>query len=435
MARNRVNINKLSDALKHAQVQQITGRVVHAVGPILEAELPGAILGSICEVGHGKLSEVVGFKEQRALLMPLESTEGVAYGTKVVTRDTAIWAPVGPELLGRVVNGLGKPIDSGPEITTAERRPVIAKAPNPLSRPIISEPLFTGVRAIDGLITLGKGQRISIMSGSGVGKSTLLGMIAKNVNCDVNVICLVGERGREVQEFILHNLGEEGLKNSVLVVITSDESPALQVKGTFLATTIAEYFRDQGLSVLLLMDSLTRLALAQRQIGLAAGEPPTTRGFTPSVFGLLAPLLERAGPGEPPGSITAVYTVLVEGDDVNDPIGDAVRGIVDGHIVLSRKLASHGHYPAIDVLSSLSRIMAQVTDPEHQATASKVRDLLATWSENEELIRLGAYRKGSSKPVDEAISRHPMIKDFLIQDVKDPTEPNEMLQRLTSAVS
>jgi flagellum-specific ATP synthase len=260
-------------------------------------------------------------------------------------------------------------------------------------------------------------------------------MIAKNVNCDVNVICLVGERGREVQEFILHNLGEEGLKNSVLVVITSDESPALQVKGTFLATTIAEYFRDQGLSVLLLMDSLTRLALAQRQIGLAAGEPPTTRGFTPSVFGLLAPLLERAGPGEPPGSITAVYTVLVEGDDVNDPIGDAVRGIVDGHIVLSRKLASHGHYPAIDVLSSLSRIMAQVTDPEHQATASKVRDLLATWSENEELIRLGAYRKGSSKPVDEAISRHPMIKDFLIQDVKDPTEPNEMLQRLTSAVS
>ena len=430
-----MNLDKLDDALKHAQFQQVSGRVVHAVGPLLEAELPGAILGAICEVGHGKLGEVVGFKGQRALIMPLDTTEGVAYGTKVVTRDRAIWAQVGPELLGRVIDGLGNPIDGGPPLVTAERRPVVAKAPNPLNRPIISESLHTGVRAIDGLITLGKGQRISIMSGSGVGKSTLLGMLARNVECDINVICLVGERGREVQEFIRHNLGEEGLRRSVLVVITSDESPALQVKGTFLATTIAEYFRDQGKSVLLLMDSLTRLALAQRQIGLAAGEPPTTRGFTPSVFGILAPLLERAGPGEPPGSITAIYTVLVEGDDVNDPIGDAVRGIVDGHIVLSRKLASHGHYPAIDVLGSLSRIMAQVTDPTHQLAASKLRDLLATWSENEELIRLGAYRKGASQTVDEAVAKHPLIKDFLIQSVQEPTPGAEMIQRLVTAVS
>jgi len=435
VAKQRVDTDKLADALSHAQLQQTTGRVVHAVGPLLEAELPGATLGSICEAGHGKLCEVVGFKGNRALLMPLETIEGVAYGTKVISRDSAIWVPVGPELLGRVVNGLGKAMDGGPPITTRERRPVIAKAPNPLARPLISKPIYTGVRAIDGLITLGEGQRISIMSGSGVGKSTLLGMLAKNVASDVNVICLVGERGREVQEFIQHNLGEEGLKRSVLVVITSDESPALQVKGTFLATTIAEYFRDQGKSVLLLMDSLTRLALAQRQIGLAAGEPPTTRGFTPSVFALLAPLLERAGPGTPPGSITAIYTVLVEADDINDPIGDAVRGIVDGHIVLSRKLASHGHYPAIDVLGSLSRLMDRVTTPEHQAIAARMRDLMATWGENEELIRLGAYRKGSSATVDEAIARHPGIKNFLIQSVQDPTPPEEVLQLLHTCVA
>ena len=435
MAAKSIDTDKLRDALGHAQLQQTTGRVVHAVGPLMEAEMPGATLGAICEAGHGKLCEVVGFKGTRALLMPLETIEGVAYGTKVVSRDRAIWAPVGPELLGRVVNGLGKPMDGGPPLVTSERRSVMAKAPNPLDRPLISEPIYTGVRAIDGLITLGAGQRISIMSGSGVGKSTLLGMLARNVECDINVICLVGERGREVQEFIKHNLGEEGLKRSVLVVITSDESPALQVKGTFLATTIAEYFRDQGKSVLLLMDSLTRLALAQRQIGLAAGEPPTTRGFTPSVFALLAPLLERAGPGKPPGCITAIYTVLVEADDINDPIGDAVRGIVDGHIVLSRKLASHGHFPAIDVLGSLSRLMGQITPPDHQLKAARLRDLLATWSENEELIRLGAYRKGSSKTVDEAIARHPSIKSFLVQSVHEPTPPDEMLQLLESAVS
>jgi len=347
--------------------------------------------------------------------MPLDATDGVAFGAKVSTLDDAISVNVCDDLLGRVLDGLGRPMDGGAPIPPTHRRRITSEAPAAMRRALISRPIATGVRVIDGLLTLGRGQRISIMAGSGVGKSTLLGMLARNMQADVNVVCLIGERGREVREFIEHSLGPEGMARSVVVVVTSEQSPALQVKGAFLATTLAEYFRDQGKDVLLMMDSITRLALAQRQIGLAAGEPPTTRGFTPSVFALMPRLLERAGAGAEGGSITGIYTVLIEGDDVHDPVGDAVRGIVDGHIVLSRRLASHGHYPAVDVLSSLSRLMDRVVTPNHRKAASRTRDLMATWEENEELIRLGAYRKGSSAAVDEALEKLPRIKEFLKQ--------------------
>ncbi|MEZ4239377.1 MAG: FliI/YscN family ATPase [Myxococcota bacterium] len=312
-----------------------------------------------------------------------------------------------------MLDGLGRPIDGKPTPVLVDRRKVTGEAPAPMERGLITEALPTGVRVIDGLLTVGVGQRVAIMAGSGVGKSTLLGMIARNTRVDVNVICLSAS-GREVRESAT-NLGPEGLARSVLVVATSEQSPALQVKAPFLATTIAEAFRDAGMNVLLMVDSLTRLALAQRQIGLAAGEPPTTRGFTPSVFSLLPKLLERAGPGKAGTSITGMYTVLIEGDDVHDPIGDAVRGILDGHIVLSRRLASHNHFPAVDVLASLSRLMDRVVQPRHKALAARCRDLLATWAENEELIRLGAYRKGTSPQVDEAIERMPHVDAFLRQ--------------------
>ncbi len=410
-----MNLASLRTALDEAPTERVTGRLVEAVGPLLEARIPGATLGSMWRVAPSAVCEVVGFRERRALLVPLESTDGVTYGASVHHVAQSLSVGVGPELLGRVVDGLGRPMDGRPLPATAIRRKVEGGAPPALKRQMISQMLSTGVRAIDGLCTLGRGQRMSIMSGSGVGKSTLLGMIARHTKVDANVICLVGERGREVREFIEHNLGPEGLARSVVVVATSEQSPALQVKAPFLATTIAEALRDSGLDVLLMVDSLTRLALAQRQIGLAAGEPPTTRGFTPSVFGLLPRLLERAGPGVGGHSITGLYTVLVEADDPNDPIGDAVRGIVDGHLVLSRKMAAHNHYPALDVLSSLSRLMDRVITPRHRAIAARCRDLLATWEENEELIRLGAYRKGSSPVVDDAIERIPVVHRWLRQ--------------------
>ncbi|MEQ1564129.1 MAG: FliI/YscN family ATPase [Myxococcota bacterium] len=410
-----IDLAGLRMALSEASLQRVTGRLVQAVGPLLEADVPGATLGSVWTVDPDVMCEVVGFRQGRALLMPLDTTDGVAFGAKVRHRYDSLQVRVGTDLLGRVLDGLGRPLDGRPLPASASKRKVTGDAPAPMDRHLITEVLPTGVRVLDGLVTLGVGQRMSIMAGSGVGKSTLLGMIARNIRVDVNVICLVGERGREVREFLETNLGPEGLARSVLVVATSEQSPALQVKAPFLATTIAEAFRDAGLNVLLMVDSLTRLALAQRQIGLAAGEPPTTRGFTPSVFALLPRLLERAGPGSNGKSITGLYTVLVEGDDNNDPIGDAVRGIVDGHVVLSRKLAAHNHFPAVDVLASLSRLMDRIVTPRHRALAARCRDLLATWAENEELIRLGAYRKGSSAAVDDAIERMPLLNAFLRQ--------------------
>ena len=429
-----IDLDGLTQVLNRARLQRVHGRLLHAVGPLLEAELPGAVVGGLCRVGDRCVCEVVGIKEQRALLMPLGATDGIGFGAKVVWQDEAITVAVGEELLGRVLDGLGDPIDGGPPIASRVRRPVSALAPDPLQRSLIVDPLPTGVRVLDGLLTLGRGQRISIMAGSGVGKSTLLGMIARNVQADVNVVCLIGERGRAVREFLELNLGPEGLARSVLVVVTSEQSPALQVKGAFLAHTVAEYFRDQGKDVLVLLDSLTRLAQAQRQIGLAAGEPPTRGGFTPSVFSILPSLLERAGPGANGGSITGIYTVLVEGDDIHDPIGDAVRGIVDGHVVLSRQLASHGQYPAVDVLASLSRLMGRVAEPEHSEGAERFRDLLATWRENEELIRLGAYRKGTSPAVDEAVDRFPALRAFLCQGVDDAVPFGSTVDSLRQAV-
>lgn len=429
-----IHLDELTARLARARLKQVKGRLLHAVGPLLEAEVPGAVVGGLCKVGGTCLSEVVGFKERRALLMPLEPTDGIGFGAEVVWQDDAITVTVGEELLGRVLDGLGHPIDGLAPLTSRTRRAVTAAAPDPLRRTLIADPLPTGVRVLDGLLTLGRGQRISIMAGSGVGKSTLLGMIARNVEADVNVVCLIGERGREVREFVELNLGPEGLAKSVLVVVTSEQSPALQVKGAFLAQTIAEWFRDQGKDVLVLMDSVTRLAQAQRQIGLAAGEPPTRGGFTPSVFSVLPALLERAGPGAAGGSITGIYTVLVDGDDINDPIGDAVRGIVDGHVVLSRQLASHGQYPAVDVLASLSRLMSRVASKEHRDAAGRFRDLLATWRENEELVRLGAYRKGTSPAVDEAVDRQSALRAFVCQGVDDAVPLTETVRQLKMAV-
>ena len=409
-----IDLNGFRHALESAPLERVRGRVVEVVGTLAEAELPGAMVGGLCCIGEDTLCEVVGFKEHRALLMPLDSMDGVAYGAPVTTMEGAIRIGVGDELIGRVIDGLGRPMDGGPPLRLTEQRRVHSQPPDPLSRQMISDPLQTGVRVLDGMLTLGKGQRIGVMAGSGV--------LARHVKSDVNVICLVGERGREVREFIERDLGPEGLARSVVIVVTSDKSPVLQVKGAFVAAAVAEHFRDQGKDVLLMMDSLTRFAMAQRQIGLAAGEPPTTKGYTPSVFSLLPKLLERAGAGDKGGSITGVYTVLVEGDDIHDPVGDAVRGIVDGHIVLSRRLAVHGHYPAVDVLQSLSRVMVNITSDVHQEAAKHVRGIMATWEENEELIRLGAYRKGSSEEVDESIEKRPLM-DILLQQGVDETTP------------
>jgi len=413
----RLRTDLLKRAIEGTPLRRVVGRVVQVVGPVITAELPGATVGALCYVS-GKPCEIVGFTGHRALLIALDDGS-VTYGAPVELSQNVLRVGVGDGLIGRVLDGLGRPIDGLGPLDITALRSVNAEAPDPMSRSVISEPLQTGVRAIDGLCTLGKGQRITISAGSGVGKSTLLGMLARHVHTDVNVVCLVGERGREVREFIERSLGAEGLARSVLVVATSDRSPSVQIKAAQTATTIAEAFRDEGRDVLLMMDSLTRLAHAQRQVGLAAGEPPTTRGYTPSVFALLPTLLERAGPGVGRGSITGIYTVLVEADDHNDPIADAARGIVDGHLVLTRKLANRGHFPAIDVLQSLSRLMPHLVS-EQDATASRnFRELMAVWRENEDLIRLGAYRKGTSPEIDRAMVAKKSIDTFLRQRSTD----------------
>ncbi|HHO53592.1 MAG TPA: FliI/YscN family ATPase [Deltaproteobacteria bacterium] len=425
-----MNLHDLRAALERVPLAQVRGRVTQVVGPLLEAELPRATLGALCTVGRGCPCEVVGFRGDRALLVPLEPIGGVSHGDPVEVRDEALLCPVGDELLGRILDGLGRPVDDRGPILTSRRRPLAGRPRDPLRRDLISAPLETGVRVIDGLLPVARGQRISITAGSGVGKSTLLGMLARWVDADVVVACLVGERGREVREFLEHNLGPSGRERAVLIVSTSDESPALQIKAPQTATAIAEHFRDTGRDVLLLVDSLTRLALAQRQVGLAAGEPPTTRGYTPSVFALLPPLLERAGAGEGGGSISAFYTVLVEGDDEHDPIADAVRGILDGHIVLSRAMASRGQYPAVDVLASLSRVAHRVSTPAHAALAAQFRRLLAVWRENEELVRLGAYKRGASPDVDEALARYPAMQRWLQQDPAERVPKATTLEQL-----
>ena len=408
------------------------GQVTQVVGTVIEAEIPAASLGTVCEVvtGRGKvLAEVVGFKGARNLLMPFHDLVGIGHGSKVRPVRSEHTVPVGPELLGRVLGPLGEPIDGKGPLGCAGRASLFRDAPDALARSRIGESLPTGVRVIDTMLTLGKGQRIGIMAGTGVGKSTLLGMVARNVQSDINVIALIGERGREVREFVEEILGEEGMARSVVVAVTGDASPILRVKGAFIATTIAEYFRDHGNDVMLMMDSVTRLAMAQREIGLAAGEPPTSRGYTPSVFAMLPRILERCGTGET-GSVTGIYTVLVEGDDMNDPIADATRGILDGHIVLSRDLAARNHFPAIDVLRSVSRVMKDVTDPAQVTDASELRDLLATWQDAEELVNIGAYRPGSNPRIDRALELIGPLRAFLRQHVSDTATIAESLTGL-----
>lgn len=403
---------------------KISGKVVNVVGLTIETAGPSAKLGDICMVypsvkdstAHPALAEVVGFKAGRNLLMPYQDVEGIGPGSIVENTGTPLKVKVDESLLGHTLDGLGNP--DGNLIPTGEEYSVEAKPPDPMSRKIIDEVLPLGVKAVDGLITVGKGQRIGIFAGSGVGKSTLMGMFARNTKADINVIALIGERGREVREFIERDLGPEGMKHSVVIVATSDKPALERKKAAQTATAIAEYFRDKGKDVLLMMDSLTRFSMAQREIGLASGEPPVSRGYPPSVYSEMPKLLERAGRSDK-GSITGLYTVLVDGDDFNEPITDTARSILDGHIMLNRKLAHKNHYPAIDVLQSISRCMSQIATKEHKSCAGRLKNVLATYNEAEDLINIGAYKQGSNPGIDYAIQKIEQVNGFLMQDVND----------------
>ena len=409
------------------------GRVQQVVGLTVETQGPPTFLGEACRLkplrGNTIDVEVVGFRDGRVLLMPLGDMEGVGPGTEVVASGKRLEVGVGHGLLGRVLDGLGRPMDGKGPIAAEAYYPLLASPPNPLTRQRILSPLSLGVKALDAMLTCGKGQRMGIFAGSGVGKSTLLGMIAKNTSADVNVIGLIGERGREVRDFLERDLGEEGLARSVVVVATSDQPALVRLKGAMVATAIAEFFRDQGSDVILMMDSVTRFAIAQREVGLAIGEPPTTRGYTPSVFALLPRLLERSGTSYR-GSITGLYTVLVEGDDMNEPVADAVRGILDGHIVLSRTLAHENHYPAIDVLASVSRLMKELAGEDHQESAAKIRELMATYRNSQDLINIGAYVEGSNPQIDQAIRMNRRIREFLRQGVSEASNLESAVNEL-----
>ncbi len=422
MIKNEISLKRLTNAISEVKTIKLTGKVTQIVGLVIETSGPSVSVGELCYV-YPKTpnakpipAEVVGFREGKVMLMPVGEMAGVGPGCEVVAAQKMLQVKVGDELLGRVLDGLGNPMDGLPPIASKIEYPLMAPPPPPLTRPRINENLYVGVRAVDGLITMGSGQRIGIMAGSGVGKSTLLSMIARNTEADISVIALVGERGREVRDFIERDLGEEGLKRAVVVVATSDQPALVRIKGAMTATAIAEYFRDTGHKVILMMDSVTRFAMAQREVGLTIGEPPATRGYTPSVFALLPRLLERAGTSDT-GSITGIYTVLVDGDDMNEPIADAVRSILDGHIVLSRNIAAQNHFPAIDVLGSVSRVMNEVVTPEHLQAAQNMRALMATYRDAEDLIHIGAYVKGSSKRIDAAIAKIDAINDFLCQGI------------------
>jgi len=411
------------------------GHVTQVVGLVVEANGPVAQLGCVCEI-HGKeneppvKAEVLGFRDQTVLMMPLEEIRSIGPGSRVVAKQKNAAVAVGNQLLGRVIDGLGQPMDGLGALSTEVEYPIYGNPINPLLRQRIRKPLDIGVRAINGLLTIGCGQRMGIFAGSGVGKSVLMGIIARKSQADVNVIALIGERGRELNEFIEKELGEEGLQKSVVVVATSDHLPLVRVRGAFVATAIAEFFRDQGMQVNLMMDSLTRFAMAQREIGLALGEPPTTKGYTPSVFTLLPKLLERAGTSDHEGAITGLYTVLVEGDDMNEPIADAARSILDGHIVLSRELADQNHYPAIDVLRSVSRVMEDIAGLQHKHSAGRLKELLATYRKAEDLINIGAYVAGSNPKIDQAIERIEHINKYLRQDIQDNVHYDDSLSQL-----
>jgi flagellum-specific ATP synthase len=431
-------LKRLGDAVARADLHRRHGRVSDLIGLIVEATGLEAEVGEVCEIATGRgrapvPAEVVGFRSRRTLLMPLGELHGIGPGNVVTATGEPVRVPVGDELLGRVLDGLGRPIDQGEDLPDGRVRSAAGAPPDALERPRIRERVGLGVRVLDGMVPCGRGQRLGIFAGSGVGKSSLLGMIARSTTADINVICLVGERGREVREFIERDLGD-AIGHSVVIVATSDQPALVRIKAALTATSIAEHFRDKGHDVLLMMDSVTRFANAQREVGLAIGEPPATRGYTPSVFALLPKLLERSGTSQH-GSITGLYTVLVDGDDMNEPIADAVRSILDGHVVLTRELAHAGHYPAVDVLQSVSRLTGEISAPDVAAAAQEARALLAAWHDKRDLIAIGAYERGSDPLVDRALELKPAVDAFLRQAVDAPSTPEEADDALLSLMA
>jgi len=425
---------KYLSAVERTDPIKYVGRVTKVLGLLVESRGPQAVIGEVCQIivpklGRAAYAEVVGLREDAVQLMAYDGLEGIEVGCQVIATGDMLQIPVSDRLLGRVLDSMGRPADGKGDVASDLYYPAVARPPDALTRKRITRRVVTGVRAIDGLIPLGRGQRIGIFAGSGVGKSTLLGMIAKNTDADVNVIALIGERGREVREFIENDLGEEGLRRSVVIVSTSDTPPLARLRGAYVASAVAEYFRDQGKDVMLLFDSVTRFARAQREIGLATGEPPATRGYTPSVFDSMPKLLERSGTSDK-GSITGIYTILVDGDDMDEPVADTVRGILDGHIVLSRRLAQRYHYPAIDVLKSVSRLVGAVTGPVTQKVMGYARKVMAVYEENEDMITIGAYVKGSSPSVDEAITKRESVESFLVQSVEEKAPIGETVKKL-----
>jgi flagellum-specific ATP synthase len=430
-----LDLQKYHDLVATQHLTKDSGKVTEVNGMLMKGYLPGAALGSLVTISpsgqeNSFLAEVVGFKGQSVLMMPLGEMRGVGLGARIVLSRQIASVRVGEELLGRVISGLGEMIDGKGTIDGVREVPLYSEVKNPLARKPIRQSMDLGVRAINASLTIGRGQRVGIMAGSGVGKSVLMGMMARNSKSDVNVIALIGERGREVREFIEHDLGPEGLKKSIVICVTSDQSPLIRMRGAFVATAIAEFFCSLGKDVLFMMDSVTRFAMAQREIGLSAGEPSTSKGYTPSVFAQLPKLLERAGSFEGQGSITGLYTVLVEGDDMDDPIADSVRSIVDGHIVLSRKIAHRGHYPAIDILQSTSRVMRSVTNADHQKLAQKLRECLAVYHDAEDLINIGAYKPGSNPKIDKSVKVIDALTDFLKQSVDEKVDMTSTLRQL-----
>jgi len=432
-----INWESYRQAVEEAKTISVQGVVTQVIGMVIEGRGPGMAVGGICEIdlknnGSRIPAEVVGFRNDRILLMPLGEMRGIEPGSRIRLKQQSPNIKTGPKLLGRVIDGLGNQIDQKERIEYETDYPLYAEPLNPLLRDRISEPVDVGIRAINGLITIGKGQRIGIMAGSGVGKSMLMGMIARHTAADISVIALIGERGREVREFIERDLGEAGLRRSVVVVATSDQPPLIRMRGAYLATAIAEYFRDKGKDVILMMDSITRFAMSYREVGLAIGEPPTSRGYTPSVFAQLPKLLERAGTKRGGGSITGIYTVLVEGDDMNEPIADASRSIIDGHIVLSRDLAHENHYPAIDMLGSISRVMRDITGENQRKNAKKLINILATYRKAEDLINIGAYVKGSNPKIDYAVKMIDKVNAYLQQEVEERVSYGESAAQLAA---
>ncbi len=430
------SIDEVVNRVELVEPATVFGKVSKVVGMVVEGYAPRAKVGSMCRIntgpGHGQdiKAEVVGFRGHTALLMPLGEIRGVQMGSTIEVDRVETVQSVGDGLLGRVIDGMGHPIDGRGPLNVKEHWPLYSDPTNPLDRAPIKEPLELGIRAMDGLCTLCKGQRMGIMSGSGVGKSVLLGMIARNTSADVKVIALIGERGREVKNFIDNNLTATGLENSVVIAAASDQPPLVRMRGAFVATAIAEYFRSQGKSVLLMMDSITRFAMAQREVGLAVGEPPTTKGYTPSVFSQLFRLMERAGTCSGKGAITGLYTVLVEGDDLNDPVADSARSILDGHVVLSRELAQRNVYPALDVTASISRVMGEVMQPWHVRLANRFREVLSNYAKAEDLINIGAYTKGNNAKIDEALEKIDAITDYIKQDMDKKVGFEESLLKL-----